>query len=589
MSGQNYWLRGNRRISRRGLLRGAGIGAAGLAGAALIGCGGSSSPATSTAAPSGGAAAGGTATAAATQSAGSAKLTDKTLTAGIGSDVGSMDPQSLGGTGGGNWPAYATIFGGAGLATIDWNTKDSIPDVAESWEEAPDHLSWTIKLRPDVYFHDGSQLKAEDAKFSMDCNIGQAKYNPDYKAGYSAQFKGIVKSAEVIDDRTVKYNMEKPDIIFLRRPLFIVPMAYIEKVGDDGFAAKPVGAGFYKFTSRVPDSEIRAERWEKYHHPIGDKTGLHTSYIKTLIQKVIPDDQARVASLQAGELDLIHNVSSDIAKQLEGDKGFKVFYLNGDQPIMIDMNTAMDIDPTTGKPNPFIDKRVRLAANYAVDVDAIINNVLTGKERKTYGSAQSGFGFPEDLKKQTFGYDPAKAKQLLADAGYPDGFETSMFGPIGRWPNSRPVMEAVGQYLSKVGIKTSIQELQYQEVTTRVKDKTLGPLVFWGRAGGSDPGANFRYNYHSTSNFSLGTPRDITPAGDVTKEIDSLIEKSEQEYDTEKRRALLEKIITDFYLSAKSIWLYEPVTVVAAKSGWSWDIWAQTLAVPEYWNIAPSA
>ena len=514
-------------------------------------------------------------------------MTTATLTAAIASDVGSLDPMSLGGTGGGNWPSYTTIFGGAGLVTVDPATKEFFPGIADSWEESPDHLTWTFTLNPSVTFHDGRPVTAEDVKFSMDRNIGQAAYNPAFEAGYSGQFEPIVADAEVLDPLTVRFNLKVPDVIFLRRPLFIVPKAYIEEVGDEGFAAAPVGAGWFKFGSHVPDSELTIERWDDYHIDFGSDVGIHPAYVQTLVQKVIPEDQARLAALQAGEVDLVHNVSSDIARQLEGDEGLVVHYLEGSQPMIISINTAMATDPTTGEANPWRDKRVRVAANMAVDLDAIIGSILTGRETPAYGSNTRGFGFPEELQEQRFAYDPEAAKKLLAEAGYPDGFETTMVGPTGRWPNSRSVMEAVAQFLAEVGIRASVQELQYQEVTTRIKDRSLGPLIFFGMSGEDDPGNNFRYNYHSTSNFQNGGPVDITAAGDDTAKVDALIEQSEAEFDPEKRRALLEEIITTYYLSAKNIWLYQPVTVVVTTSGWAWDIWATDLATPEYWNIRP--
>ena len=548
------------------------LGAIGLSSLGYIACGGNG---------------GSSATGTNNGGGGQKTLTQATLTSAIGSDVGSLDPQSLGGTGGGNWPGYETIFGGAGLAVVDPATKGFLPGIASSWQESPDHLIWTFNLNPNAKFHNGSPVTAADVKFSMDRNIGQAAYNPGYRAGYNGQFAPIVAGGEVVDDRTVRFTLKAPDVIFLRRPLFVLPKAYIEQVGDEGFARNPVGAGWYKFVSRIPDSEIRAERWDEYHLPMGSPGGYHPSYIKTLVQKVIPEDQARSAALQAGEVDLIHNVSADIARQLETDSKYVVHYLPGTQPMQIAINTALEVDPTTGRPNPFRDKRVRVAANMAVDLDTIIKTILTGREERTYGSNSHGFGFPEDLKAKRFKFDANEAKRLLSEAGYPNGFETSMYGPIGRWPNSRPVMEAVTQYLSRVGIRASIQELQYQEVTTRVQDKTLGPLIFWGQSGGDDPGANFRFSYHSSGNFSLGPATDVTPAGDVQPRINSLIEQSEREFDTEKRKGLLQDIISTEYLSAKSIWLYEPVTAVVTSNKWAWDRRSEELSTPEYWNIAP--
>ncbi|MEX2229998.1 MAG: ABC transporter substrate-binding protein, partial [Dehalococcoidia bacterium] len=523
-----------------------------------------------------------TAAAQATQAAAAPQLTDATLTSAIASDIGSGDPQSLGGTGGGNWPNTDVHFGGAYLQGIDEETRALLPNVAESVEEAPDHMSFVYRLRPDVKFHNGETVTAEDVKFSMDRGaLGTAAYNPEFKGGHSAQFQGRVKNAEVIDDRTVKFNMEKPDVIFLRRGLFLVPQKHIETVGDVAYAESPVAAGFFKFVKRVPDSEIVSERFDDYFGTLESPapSGVHLPYIKQLVQKVIPDSQARLAALQAGEVDLIHNVSSDLARQLESDPKFKVYYLPGTQPMHIHINTALENDPDTGMPNPWRDVRVRQAANLAIDLDGIIAGVLTGKEQPSYGSASTGFGFPTDLAQQRWSHDPKQAKELLAAAGYADGFDAKMYGPIGRWPNSRTVMEVIGQSLTEVGIRTTLQELQYQEVTTRFKDDSLGPLVFWGMSGGDDPGANFRFGYHSAGNYTMSVP---------DPSVDTMIEQSESEFDPEKRADLLRQIVTKFYLDAQWIFLYEPVTVVVASTKWDWDLHSRTLANPEYWNIRPA-
>lgn len=521
---------------------------------------------------------------------GGSELTTATLIAAIASDVGSLDPQSLGGTGGGNWPSYAVHFNGPNseLTKIDPETLDLHPGLADSWEMSEDGLTWTILLNSTATFHSGEPVTAEDVKFSMDRNIGKATYNPEFQAGYSGQFTPIVESVEAVDATTVVFHLLKPDVVFMTRPLYVLPKAYVEEVGDDGFAAAPIGTGQFKFVSRVADSETLSERYDDYYQGFDSPSGVHTAYVQNLVQKIIPEDQARLAALQAGEVDLIHNVSADIARQLESDDQYRVYYLSGSQPMQIAINTAFETDPVTGGPNPWRDKRVRLAANHAIDLDAIISSILTGREVPTFGSSSLGLGFPADLPDKRFQYDPDEARRLLADAGYESGFETAMFGPIGRWPNSRPVMEAVTQYVAEVGITSTIQELQYQEVTTRFQDKSMGPLVFWGQSGGPDPALNFRYSYHSSGNYNLGTAVDIEPEGDITADIDGLIEESEAEFDPEKRVPLLNQIITDFYLSAKSIWLYEPVTVVVAKSSVEWTPWAKDISTPEYWNMRVS-
>lgn len=517
-------------------------------------------------------------------------LTDATLVVGIGSDIGGLDPQSVPGTGGGNLPAYGPMFGGDSsglLAIVDPETREWLPGVAQSWEMSEDGMTWTFTLRDGVFFHNGDQLTSEDIKFSYDRSIGQAEYNPDFQSGSRANFEPIIDTVEAPDPLTVVVNMKKPDVTLPIKPLWIVPKAYIEEVGDDGFAEHPVGIGAFKFVSWDPGSELVLERFDDYYLGLDDPSGWHTPYVKTLIQRVIPDDAARLAALQAGEIDIAHNVSSDIAKQMEGSDGFQVWYMPGTQPMYFTINTEDETTPD-GDPNPWRDARVREAANLAVDLDTIIAAILTGAENPTYGSASTGNGFPDDIADVRFGYDPDRARELLAEAGYPDGFSTDMSGPIGRWPNSRPVMEAVAEYLGQVGIDVSIQEMQYQEYVTRVQQRTLPGIQFFGCTGGSDPANNFRYCYHSTGSFANGPAVDTGGERDISAEIDALVEESEVTFDPAERSAILEEIITKWYTNPRQLWLYEPVTSVVGTDEWTWEFNSKDLAIPEYFNIRPA-
>ena len=270
--------------------------------------------------------------------------------------------------------------------------------------------------------------------------------------------------------------MAKADIAFPVRlgSLFPVPQAYVESVGDDDFAVNPIGPGPFKFVSRSADVNIVSERFEDFHRAVDANDGAHIPFVKRLVQKIIPDSQSRIAALEANEVDLVHNVPSDLAKQLDGDDRFKVFWLPGTQPMHVKMNSIPENDPNTGEPNPWRDVRVRKAANLAIDLDAIMANLLTGQERPSFGVSSKAIGFPADIESQRYGFEPEEAKALLADAGYPDGFDAVLHGPTGRWPNSRPVMESIAQFLTEVGIRTSVREARLRQ--HRRTDSSEDPL-----------------------------------------------------------------------------------------------------------------
>jgi peptide/nickel transport system substrate-binding protein len=572
MRADTTWTRARRTVAgRRRFLRGAAVTGAGWAAVALAACGGGKNE------QSGGSAAGGgqAARTGSATSTGTGNL-NATLRSGIGSDAGSMDPQSLAGTGGGNWPNYSTHF--ITPLTIDRDTSEVRP-YAVDWKWVDNNTGLLLTVKPGVKFHNGEMLTAEQLKFNFERELGRAEYNPQFKSGHASQFTAV-GDLTVVDENNLRIALKETDVILPTRiasTLFLVPKDYVSKVGDTDFAAKPVGSGPFKFVSRTPDSEIRSERFDEFFYPRDGQYTPRLPFIKSLTQRVIPEDTARSAALENGEIDLAHNMSADVAKSFDGRSGFKVFYLPGDQPMHIHINTVIERDPSSGQPNPWRDVRVRKAANMAVDLDTIIKTILTGKEQLSFGSAQQSIGFPQDIKSQRFKYDPQGAKQLLQQAGYPDGFETPFSYPIGRWPNTEQVVQAVAGYLSKVGIKSKIQAKQYQVVTTEFKTHGNYGLTFWGMSGGPDPGANFRYGYHSTGAYTLSY--------DPALGLDALIEQSEKEFDTDKRKQLIGEIITKFYQNASWIFLYEPVTVVIASDKVEWTPYAKVLSNPEYWNI----
>jgi len=562
----NYWTkRTTSRFGRRRLLAGASTAGLGLAGLAAVGCGDDDNGATAPSGPS-------TSQPAAPAPA---NLT-ATLNAGIGSDVGSMDPQSLAGTGGGNWPSYANHF--ITPLTVDRETSDVVGYAAD-WQWTDSNKAILMKVKPGIKFHNGEVMNAEQIKFNLDRELGRAEYNPKFASGHKGQFTSIGE-VKVIDEMTARLEVISPDVILpskIAGSMFMVPKNYVTQQGDTGFAANPVGSGHFKFVSRVADSQIKSVRNDDFFYGRDQKYAPRLPWIQTLNQRVIPEDTARIAALETGEIDLAHNVSADLAKSFKGRQGFTVYSLPGDQPMHIHINT-LDEKAPGGGPNPWRDARVRKAANMAIDLDTIVKTILTGTERRSYGSAQRSVGFPKDLESKQFKYDPAGAKALLAQAGFANGFETNFYYPIGRWPNTEAVVQAIASYLEKVGIKAKIQSQQYQVTTTAFKQKTNDGLSFWGMSGGDDPGANFRYGYHSKGDYTMST--------DSTLGLDSLIVQSEGAFDPTQRKALNGQIITRFYENASWIFLYEPVTIVIANSKKvQWTYYNSVLSVPEYWNI----
>lgn len=560
--------------SRRALLRGALAGSSGLAGMWLFACGGGDDGGSSSSSSGSGPATGGLTTPSAGSSTDTGNL-NATLRSGIGSDAGSMDPQSLAGTGGGNWPNYAVHF--TTPLTIEEKTSVVKPAAAD-WKWVDDNAALVLTAKPGIKFHNGETLDAEQIKFNIDRELGRAAYNPAFKSGHAAQF-AAVGDVTVIDPMNLRIAVTTPDVLLptkIASTLFLLPRGYVTQAGDTEVANKPVGMGPFKFVSRTPDAEIKSARFDDFFRKRDDQYGPRLPFIANLTQRVIPEDTARTAALEAGEIDLAHNVSSDFARSYEGRSGYKVFYLPGDQPMHLHINTFAEKDHT-GQPNPWKDVRVRRAANMAIDLDTIIKTILTGKEKPSYGSSSVSFGFPQDISSKRFKFDARAAKQLLTEAGYPNGFETMFYGPTGRWPNTEQVMQAAAGYLNAIGIRAKIQMQQYQVTTTELKQHGNVGITFWGMSGGSDAGPNFRYGYHSKGSY--------TNSYDPATGIDALIEQSEREFDPEARKKTVAQIITKFYENASWIFLYEPITVVVARDKVEWNIYSSILSTVEYWNI----
>ncbi|MGI8553802.1 MAG: ABC transporter substrate-binding protein [Dehalococcoidia bacterium] len=410
------------------------------------------------------------------------------------------------------------------------------------------------------------------------CREGQT--SPKFASGFAAQYKGMLDGVEVVDPLTATFHMAKVDVAFpskLTAPM-LMPLKYLQASDAATLAAKPVGSGPFQFVSRTADSEIRSTRFDKFFRLPTDRQGTHIPYIKDLIQHIYPEDQARVNALQAGNIDLAYNVPSALAKSLEGQSGIKVVYLNGDQPMHIMINSIMPTDPQTGQPNPWRDQRVRLAANMAIDLPTIIKTLLTGHEKRSFGSSSVGFGYPKDIEQKAFKYDPAGAKTLLTQAGFPDGFKAVLNYPTGRWPNTVEVSQAIAGYLGKVGIQTTLQPLQYQVVTTKLKEKSLYPLTFFGMSGGNDPEPNFFNGYTDDSIYGGD------PGG---PELTALVQQQQSELDSAKRAALGGQVITNFYQEARWIFLYEPITVLAVSDKWEYTPYYQPAAYIDYWSARP--
>ena len=346
-------------------------------------------------------------------------------------------------------------------ALVEWGYDGKIvPGIAESWKV--EGTTITFNIRKGVKFHNGDALTADDVKFSLDTIKSK-----DLNSGSAANF-AAVDSAVVVDPNTVQFKLSRIDArIFdtTANNLSILPMKYYQSVGQAGFIAKPIGTGPYKFVSWAKDDRVTMEANTDYW--TGSYKGKPLA--KTLVFRAIPTAATRVAELKAGSADIVQDLPTDQVDPLKA-AGFNVVESKSPVYNWAFFNTASTSDAA----KPLKDAKVRQAMNLAVDTATIIKTVLSGHARQlAAGITDLTDGYTSDLK--PFAFDQAKAKSLLSEAGYPNGF--SIDADISN--TAKPdVAQAVIAQLGQVGIKVNLNALPTDVFNDRWIKKGLDPLYF---------------------------------------------------------------------------------------------------------------
>ena len=334
------------------------------------------------------------------------------------------------------------------------------PSLAESWTVSKDGLTYEFVLRRGVKFHNGDPLSAEDVKFSFE----------RYRGVAVATFKAYVAAVEVVDAHRVRFRLKKPwadFMTFYATPAtgaaWILPKKYVERVGDDGFKKAPIGAGPYKFVSFNPGIELVLEANEGYWRK--------TPSVKRLVFKSVPDESTRLAMLKRGEADIVYSIRGALAEELRRTSGLTLKPTVGVFAEWVAMPDQWD------PKSPWADRRVRLAANLALDRKAINDAEYLG-----FGKISSSI-IPQDFEfawvPPPYPYDPARARQLLAEAGYPRGFDA---GEIYSDMVYVPITEAAANFLHAVGIRAKVRGLERASFQKSDQEKKLRPLARVGSA-----------------------------------------------------------------------------------------------------------
>ncbi len=329
------------------------------------------------------------------------------------------------------------------------------PSLAESWVEAKDHLSYTFVLRKGVRFHNGETLTAEDVKFSWD----------RYKGASATLLKSKIKDVEIVNPGTVRFVLREPwpDFITFYGTTasgagWIVPKKYVEKVGDDGFKAAPVGAGPYKVVSFKPGVELVLEAFDGYWRKAPS--------VKRLVMRSMPEETTRAAALRAGEVDIAYLLTGPTADSVRKQSGFRLAAPLVSGAFWIELPEQWD------PKSPWADPRVRLAASHAIDRPGINQAEMLGFGRLTGNMIPRIFQFA--LAMEPHPYDPARARKLLAEAGYANGFDAGDFYPF---PPYDTMGEAVLANFQAVGIRSRLRTMERAAYFTAWREKKLHGVI----------------------------------------------------------------------------------------------------------------
>jgi peptide/nickel transport system substrate-binding protein len=388
--------------------------------------------------------------------------------------------------------------------------KGMAPSLAESWSASPDGLVYDFVLRKAARFHTGEPVTADDVKFSFE------RYR-----GISARvLKEKVAAVETPDAGRVRFRLKQPwpdFLAFYATPAtgagWIVPRKYVEKMGEDGFKKSPVGAGPYRFVAFTPGVELVLEAFDGYWRK--------TPSVKRLVFKAVPDATTRLAMLKRGEVDIAYAVNGELGEEVRRTPGLTL------RPTPFVATHWLLFADQWEPSSPWRDRRVRLAANHAVDRQALNQAVTLGFSRITGSIIPASFDFYWQPPLPT--YDRGKARQLLADAGHAKGFDA---GDLWCDASACQYAEPVLNDLLAVGIKARLRPLERAGFLKAYQEKKLKNVIYGLSGIFGNAATRMEPFVSSTGAFAYGGYPDI----------DGLFKEQAGELDPKKREAILHRI-----------------------------------------------
>jgi peptide/nickel transport system substrate-binding protein len=397
------------------------------------------------------------------------------------------------------------------------------PSLAESWTVSADQKTYEFKLREGLKFHNGDAFTADDVKFSFQrSKVGKV-------------LKDRVRDVEIVSPSRVRFQLHEPfpDFMALYGTMatgagWIVPRKYVERVGDDGFKKQPIGLGPYRFVSHTPGVELVMEAYEGYWRKMPS--------VKRLVFKSVPEPTTRAAMLKNGEVDVAYMIDTPTAQELKRDPNLRLGFSGAIGVHYLDFFDQWD------PKSPWADRRVRLAANHALDRKALSEAETLGASRPTGSMVPRTFEFTLPLP--PYEYDPAKARKLLAEAGYPNGFDGGDFYP---YPPYFSAGETIIGYFGAVGIRMRLRTMERAAFQTAWGGKKLSGVCLCTMANFGNAATRLQDAVLSDGAFARGADPDV----------ETLFRQQSRETDRKKRAAMLNRIQQTIYDRARFGPVYE--------------------------------
>lgn len=384
------------------------------------------------------------------------------------------------------------------------------PSLAESWKESPDGKTYEFKLRPGLKFHNGDPVTTDDVKFSFE----------RYRGAAAKILHDRVRQVEIVDPLLVRFHLKEPWPDFMTffgttasAAGIVVPRKYLTQVGDDGFKKHPIGAGPYKFVSHQPGVEVVLEAYPGYWRRVPN--------VKTLVMKSVPEATTRAVLLKSGEADIAVALDGPDAEGIKRDSRFQIVASKHASIFWIEFADQWDTK------SPWHDKRLRLAVNHALNRQQINQAACLGFCPPAGVIVPRVMDFA--LQVEPPAYDLRKTKQLLAEAGYPNGLDAGEFVPIPGFPT---VAESVLNDLVTAGIRVKMRATERAAFYADWKERKLRGLFMTAVGNSGNAASRVESFIQSKGAYAYGGYPDI----------DDLFVQQARERDVKKREALLHRI-----------------------------------------------